>query len=875
MNKIYPSLRNGVLAAMCLLTTLCFGQESAKQLVDSYINANKASLGLLNEVNNTFEIERSTVDVKRGLKRHYVKQAINGLTLFNSSAVFVEKGERFILSGNSFITDNGSVVDVSAKKSPQAIFNLVWANLEQEFSTVEVEITQIDANKFVLHQDEYSRTDIPMELGYFFDGTTYRLVYDMSIEMKDSKNWWNISADASTGEILAQYNWVVSCSFENCSTEKHFNHTSLKKNDISHSWMMAPAPPPGDDAYRVVVLPNESPNHGVGNSQLVTGPFNPSASPFGWHDTDGAAGAEYTITRGNNVLASEDRDANNSPGYSPDGGASLNFDFPLIGDNDPTTYLDAAITNLFYMNNMMHDIYYAYGFDEPNGNFQANNYGNGGNANDYVLADAQDGSGTNNANFGTPPDGGRPRMQMFVWTGSGSSRMINITNPSDISGNYDTGRGNFGPPIPNDTVLSGEVVYAIDSVGNDPIDGCDSIINPTEVNGKIAFIRNSNTCSFSDKVEQCQKAGAIAVIIMNNALGDPNDYSSNPTNPITIPSLMVSRSLGIEIINKLNANVLVTADLFDRGWDGNTDSDLDNGIIGHEYGHGISNRLTGGPAAASCLQNAEQMGEGWGDFVGLVVAIKEGDTGEDKRGVGTFVSNQSTAGNGIRPTPYSTNFGINSSTYATSNNPNISQPHGIGYVWATMLWDLTWKLIDTYGFDADLFAGTGGNNMSIELVTQGMALQRCSPGFVDGRDAIILADELINNGANECLIWEVFARRGLGFEARQGSTNNRSDQVEDFGVPQKCWTGLNQNMKEENQLMVFPNPAFDQLSVATSSDNMILNVRVLDLNGRLVGYFNDVNKTDFNFDVSSFDSGVYLVEVQTEKATLTKRVVKN
>ena len=46
------------------------------------------------------------------------------------------------------------------------------------------------------------------------------------------------------------------------------------------------------------------------------------------------------------------------------------------------------------------------------------------------------------------------------------------------------------------------------------------------------------------------------------------------------------------------------------------DSDLDNGVIAHEYGHGISNRLTGGPTTVTCLNNAEQMGEGWSDWFG-------------------------------------------------------------------------------------------------------------------------------------------------------------------------------------------------------------------------------------------------------------------
>ena len=64
----------------------------------------------------------------------------------------------------------------------------------------------------------------------------------------------------------------------------------------------------------------------------------------------------------------------------------------------------------------MHDVWWHYGFDEESGSFQSNNYGNSGLGGDYVQADAQDGSGTNNANFATPPDGNNPRMQMYIWT---------------------------------------------------------------------------------------------------------------------------------------------------------------------------------------------------------------------------------------------------------------------------------------------------------------------------------------------------------------------------------------------------------------------------------------------------------------------------
>ena len=55
------------------------------------------------------------------------------------------------------------------------------------------------------------------------------------------------------------------------------------------------------------------------------------------------------------------------------------FDFPYGGTSaQPSTYLSAATTNLFYMNNILHDVWYQYGFDEVNANFQLNNLGRGG-----------------------------------------------------------------------------------------------------------------------------------------------------------------------------------------------------------------------------------------------------------------------------------------------------------------------------------------------------------------------------------------------------------------------------------------------------------------------------------------------------------------
>jgi extracellular elastinolytic metalloproteinase len=85
---------------------------------------------------------------------------------------------------------------------------------------------------------------------------------------------------------------------------------------------------------------------------------------------------------------------------------------PSVGNNP-----DVAVQNLFYLNNVIHDRLYAAGFNEAAGNFQENNFGLGGNSgSDSVNAEAQDGGGTDNANFATPRDGRNPRMQMYLWS---------------------------------------------------------------------------------------------------------------------------------------------------------------------------------------------------------------------------------------------------------------------------------------------------------------------------------------------------------------------------------------------------------------------------------------------------------------------------
>jgi len=571
-----------------------------------YIYGNKEALGLTDDDLADIVLKDRYVTQHNGVTHLYFRQRAGGIEVFNGDInINISRDGEVINLGNGFVSNLNNALNFKAPSltAIEAV-NRAAQHLNVRITEPLLPRRSVGgpAQEVVLSNGGISLEDIPAKLMYLpqaeEDGTKARLVWNVIVRLKNGENWWNLQVDAVTGDVLSQNDWIA------------------------------------HDSYTVFAIPKENPNDGPRTTEV--NPADPTASPFGWHDTNGSPGAEFTDTRGNNVFAQEDQDNTDTGGFRPDGGAGLTFDFPLDLTLDPTAYLSASITNLFYWNNILHDVHYQYGFDEASGNFQQNNYGKGGSGSDPVQADGLDGSGVNNANFSTPPDGSDPRMQMY---------RFNYTSPN-------------------------------------------------------------------------------------------------------------------------------------RG------SSLDNGVIAHEYGHGVSIRLTGGPANSNCLNNIEQMGEGWSDLHALFLTASASDTGPTGRGIGTYLLGQSPDGPGIRPYRYSTDMTINPHTYDDIKTAAI--PHGIGAIWAAMVWEVYWNLVDKYGFDPDLYHGTGGNNLTMQLVMDGLKLQPCSPGFVDGRNAILLADQVNNGGANQCRIWEGFAKRGLGFSASQGSSNSRADGTEAFDMPPIC-----------------------------------------------------------------------------------------
>ncbi|RIA84870.1 Fungalysin metallopeptidase-domain-containing protein [Glomus cerebriforme] len=478
-----------------------------------------------------------------------------------------------------------------------------------------------DQGYLIVENVPFALSPVKLAQNYIqLDDMSLQLVWDLQIEMEN--NWYHAHINANTGEIIALMDWVA------------------------------------DAAYNVFPLGVNDPSDG--ERDLVLDPYDVIASPYGWHSQ---GDENFTTTIGNNVYAHENLQGrweweNN---YRPEGGKILIFDFPLDLSDPPKSYLDTSITNLFYWNNMVHDLFYRYGFNEVAGNFQQNNHGKGGKEGDPVIANAQDGSGFNNANFATPPDGQHGKMRMYVW---------DVSNP----------------------------------------------------------------------------------------------------------------------------------------W---RDGDLESGIVIHEYAHGISTRLTGGPANSGCLGWGESggMGEGWGDFFATILRMRPEYNSTKEFGMGNWAN----GGVGIRNYNYSTSLKSNPETYIFIDKPDYWGVHAKGAVWAEMLYEVYWILVGKYGFTLEWFPPTvghdsyewyttktsdglnelkypkHGNTLTLQLVVDGMKLQPCRPTFIDARNAIIQADEILTNGENKCDIWSGFAKRGLGVGAKVIGNNPWGGlHRENFEVPEDC-----------------------------------------------------------------------------------------
>lgn len=647
-----------------LFSTVVYSQQVVNAntpeitVAKKYLANNTGKYKLANSDINDMSVSSAYLSPSTGWYHIYFNQTYQNIEVFNGMLNIALKGNNIIHVGNSFVENLTSKIQPDAKVSIQPIEALQKAIIRQNITMSALQAVQTLSttklpsgiiNKATFFDSQLSNENIEVKLYWLpVERTTdtlrqtVALVWRVRFSTKDFQNQWSIHVDAASGQILKTTDEVIHCYFGSShlhTDDEKIHHSGIFGLQKSNVALV-------DSSYNVFDIPLESPNHG--SRMVVEKPYTRFASAGtgpggtnGWHN-DGTT--DYTTTRGNNVWAQEDVNRNNGTGASPTS-ATLEFDSEYTqGPSTATANQNAAIINLFYWNNLIHDVLYKYGFDEPSGNFQKNNMGRGGAGNDFVYADAQDGGGLNNANFSTPVDGQSGRMQMYLWSTSG---------------------------------------------GYQP------------------------------------------------------------------------------------------------------DGDFDNGVIAHEYGHGWSTRLTGGPANSGCLFNAEQGGEGWSDYLGLMLTTNWSSLSPDiasaniPRGMASYSLGQATTGVGIRINRYSYDMdNVNGwVTYGKVGDIAYRIPHEVGSIWATMLWDMTWEIImQDNQIVGDIHNTTSlvANIAALKLVNEGLRLQPCSPSFVEARDAILVADLTLFNGRYRCAISRAFARRGLGKYASTGISSDDREVFEDF-----------------------------------------------------------------------------------------------
>jgi len=496
-----------------------------------------------------------------------------------------------------------------------------------------------------------------------------------------------------------------------------------------------------------------------------------------------------TETNGNNVDAYADINA-------PDGltagdfrattTAPGTFDYTYDVTQEPLATQSqslAATTQLFYVNNWLHDWWYDSGFNEAAGNAQLDNFGRGGMDGDPLHAEAQDGAlagSRNNANMSTPADGESPRMQMFLWNGK---NLVADLSVQPINASLEVGTAAFGP---RNFTLAGDVVLLDDGVPK-PTNGCEPIVN--NVTGKVVLVDRGD-CTFKLKALNIEAAGGVGMILANHTAGalPPGMGNGDPVaEEVKIPVMSITYEDGVTLKAELQKGPVSVE--MKRVSEVERDGTIDNTIVAHEWGHYLHHRLT------DCgTKQCGGMSEGWGDFTALWMAIREGD---NFTGTTFALAQYSTAADGdagyygIRRLPFSLDMAKNPFTFGHIVDgvalPNIpmgsggaanSEVHNMGEIWAQMLFEGYTSLITS---GAHTFVEA--QRLMTDYLVAGMKMAPVNPTYSEQRDAILAA--VLANDANDFqLIAEGFARRGLGTcaESPPKSSSTMAGAVESFEV---------------------------------------------------------------------------------------------
>jgi Zn-dependent metalloprotease len=374
---------------------------SPDAIAREFLTENADLFGLSAREVTKLKLTVDDVDQTTGVAYLKYEQTVKGVPVFDSETgvTINARGEVVIVNQGQIIP--GARVSTRAALTPEAAIARAFEHCGVEVSADQIRPSaakRAEASEFTYYESPLGEghEDIIFQKTILNVGGEPRLAYRAYVD-KNGLEWYDTLVDANTGELLVRFNIV---------------------SDVQASVFTSN---PGISA--------------TGSRSLVD-----LVPVFGVPASDAWVGST-SLSTGNNVDAYLDRDSSNTPdtvtttstgtnpgltsGHADSSKASpagqFTFFYASGTSTAPTAEQANAVTNLWYFNNYMHDWMYSLGFTESARNFQTNNYGRGGVGNDAVKAEAQDGSGTNNANFSTPADGSSGRMQQYIFTGNRDS----------------------------------------------------------------------------------------------------------------------------------------------------------------------------------------------------------------------------------------------------------------------------------------------------------------------------------------------------------------------------------------------------------------------------------------------------------------------
>ncbi len=391
--------------------------QNRSEILRNFVRENNSLIGVSDAQTDSLKVTADYTNPDGNLSYAHLEQFINDVPVFRGEvkAGFTKSGEMIRVINNLAPGLDYESLSTDFRNSTDAV--------RSAFRHINSEPTKLDVER-----NDAASTDLKTVFGNGDWATTAEKMY-FPTEPGVARPAWRVLiwlpvnafyviVDAETGTMLWRKN--IGEDQTTSATYQVYTNSNAMINSADSPAPLTPGivdPTTGTQAAviarnSVTLIGNEAPNEGMNN--------------LGWI-TDGA-----NITDGNNVEAGIDRVTPNGvdapqPGDAACPGAGCRVftstwnpppGNPTPGDAPLTAPAQrGAVIQMFYAMNLYHDTLYSLGFTEQARNFQNDNFGRGGVGNDRVSAEGQDSSGTNNANFNTPADGGRGRMQMYIWTG--------------------------------------------------------------------------------------------------------------------------------------------------------------------------------------------------------------------------------------------------------------------------------------------------------------------------------------------------------------------------------------------------------------------------------------------------------------------------